>query len=98
MAEDHSQPDRLLSEASPLPSQEQQHEKTGSVPIGIPPAGEDASAAVNGDAVKLEAPPIQQPDPYNEQANAVINSDVSNIHENVMFCANDMRRLEYRYF
>jgi hypothetical protein len=78
MDEDHNHPDRLRSE-TPTFATAQQHERTGSMSLGVkpPPTVDDAPAAVNGDAVKTEAPITNQPDPYAEQVNNVINSEVS---------------------
>ena len=45
--------------------------------LGMKPPTDDVPAAVNGDAVKTEAPPPVQPDPVAEKVNNVINSEVS---------------------
>jgi hypothetical protein len=76
MDEDHNNPERLLSETPSFQTQ-QSHERTGSMSLGMKPPTDDAPAAVNGDAVKTEAPPPAQPDPVAEQVNNVINSEVS---------------------
>ena len=77
MDEDHNHPERLRSETASFQTQ-QPHERTGSMSLGMKPPTDDAPAAVNGDAVKTEAPPSPaQPDPVAEQVNSVINSEVS---------------------
>jgi hypothetical protein len=76
MDEDHNHPERLRSE-TPSYQTQQPHERTGSMSLGMKPPTDDAPAAVNGEAVKTEAPPPAQPDPIAEQVNTVINSEVS---------------------
>jgi hypothetical protein len=44
--------------------------------LGTKPPNEEAPTAVNGNAVKTEAP-LTLPDPIGEQVNGVLNSEVS---------------------
>lgn len=71
----HNQPDRLLSEPLTVAGS-QQHERTGSFSQGITAGSDTIPAAINGDAVKLETSTAIQHDPYEEQVNIVINSEV----------------------
>lgn len=89
MDEDNNHPERLRSETPTFPTQ-QQHERTGSMSLGVKPpsTADDAPAAVNGDAVKAETPTTIQPDPYAEQVNNVINSEVSSARAKTSKCVN----------
>jgi hypothetical protein len=69
----HDAPDKLLSEPPP---QFVSHDNPGSMNLGAAPPSEDAPA-VNGDAASSAPPPKQHGDPYLEQVNRVLNSDVS---------------------
>jgi uncharacterized Zn-binding protein involved in type VI secretion len=76
MDDEHNQPDRLISEPLPAPGP-QHHEGTGSLSQGNTAGSDTVPAAVNGDAVKLETSSTIQHDPYVEQVNSVVNSEVS---------------------
>jgi hypothetical protein len=86
MDEDHNHPERLRSE-TPSSQTQQPHERTGSMSLGMKPPTDDVPAAVNGDAVKTEAPPPAQLDPVAEEVNNVINSEVSvRVRQSLQFC------------
>lgn len=75
--DNHKDPDRLHSEPPPqFAVQQQQRDRSGSMSLGMAPPSEDAPAT-NGDAVSSSQPSTKQADPYAEQVNTVVNSDVS---------------------
>jgi hypothetical protein len=74
MDEDNN-PDRLLSEPTEPPTQQQ--ERTSTLSLEPPPTGEDGFP-INGDVdVPVAAPPPPQVDPNAKIVRDVVNSEVS---------------------
>lgn len=97
MDEDSSHPDRVRAE-HPSYSSKPQHERTASLSLGMAGAIENAPAEINGDAGGQEEPSITQPDPFAEQVNNVVNSEVSGSYFEIYVYAENMLRLVCKHF